>query len=155
VCHAAKFRSFSQDHPEFTAFPAGRATSDYFEHGVHEKEMKGLRCGDCHTPDANGSRILVGTYRAMCADCHEEEMRNLTPVFAGAPAPPLGRLTRFDHGPHLNQPCVGCHRTAPAANFGPVTKAMCTDCHTAGKAGTTCLTCHQYHDRRFALTPAR
>ena len=31
------------------------------------------------------------------------------------------------------------------SNFDPVTKADCARCHVPGKAGDSCLVCHNYH----------
>ena len=155
ACHVTKFVGFTRDHPELSDFPPGRTTSDYYEHGMHQEETGTLRCSECHTPGLNGSEILVRDYDAMCADCHEEDMRDLTPAFTGAPKAPISRLTRFDHAPHLVAACSTCHQTGSQANFGPITKSMCSTCHTTGKTAETCLTCHAYHGARFQLTGVR
>ena len=32
-----------------------------------------------------------------------------------------------------------------AANFTPIEKPLCTDCHVAREAGDSCTMCHNYH----------
>ena len=39
----------------------------------------------------------------------------------------------------------GAGAPAFASNFEPVSKADCARCHVAGKAGASCLICHNYH----------
>ncbi len=152
ACHVLKLAGFAGDHPAFTEFPPGRTTSDYFQHGLHAIEMGTLPCADCHSPSAAGSEVLVGEYDAMCADCHVDDMRDMTPAFTGAPVAPVSRLTQFDHAPHLVDACSTCHQTESEPNFDPITKSMCATCHRPGKTTEACLTCHDYHAPRFQLT---
>lgn len=56
----------------------------------------------------------------------------------------------FDHVPHLMVECVSCHRAedsrASSDVLMPALEA-CAACHAPGKgAGSSCATCHAYHD---------
>ena len=82
-------------------------------------------------------------------------------------------FTKFSHRSHfslLNQEgCQMCHKLAPQAayqkafennfsptvftsNFKPISKAVCSSCHTAAGAGDGCLKCHDYHIGNFTPT---
>ena len=32
-----------------------------------------------------------------------------------------------------------------SSNFGPIKRAVCTECHVQASAGENCLLCHNYH----------
>lgn len=57
---------------------------------------------------------------------------------------------KFDHAPHLMVECVSCHRADQSRATGDVlmpSPATCATCHAPGKgAGSSCVTCHGYHD---------
>lgn len=70
------------------------------------------------------------------------------------------KFTRFSHVSHYNvatEGCTTCHLLNKNdndnsdeekhidASFMPMDKETCTQCHTKGRAPTSCLTCHQYH----------
>jgi predicted CXXCH cytochrome family protein len=59
---------------------------------------------------------------------------------------------RFDHQPHLRElagDCSRCHRAAvtpvPGRQHAPIERALCIECHQAGKSPSDCMTCHRYH----------
>jgi hypothetical protein len=106
------------------------------------------QCGSCHTLRRDAAGKYAIQWYALRTD---DEPR---------------RLTRFAHGPHLTDArlsdCQSCHSIAaqaaaadPAAvtptfsdaDFAPLAKAACVQCHTAAVAGDSCTQCHQYHSR--------
>jgi hypothetical protein len=104
-------------------------------------------CGSCHSVERNASGQLAIQWRPR-------EPRD-------QPRP----FTRFDHGPHLQQPglrdCTSCHEIVPnegfqenysgsdpyrvASDFAPLTLDSCAECHTRRSAGDSCTQCHNYH----------
>ncbi len=82
-------------------------------------------------------------------------------------------FTTFAHVPHLNlfamQGCKTCHQidtkgdfaatykkgdpSVFAASFQPIKRELCADCHVAGKAPDSCVTCHNYHVGRIPQAP--
>jgi len=91
-------------------------------------------------------------------------------------------FTKFSHRPHLTQPelgdCTHCHRSGaipdtgatasqqsrvvlvsaespPAADFAPIVKGSCTECHRPHAAGDHCTQCHHYHVSPLATIDAR
>jgi hypothetical protein len=118
------------------------------------------QCGSCHTLRRDSAGKFAIQWHAL--RINDE--------------PP--HLTRFAHGPHLTDArlsdCKACHEIAaqpagsnPAAvtptlsdaDFAPLAKAACVQCHTASAAGDSCTQCHQYHDSpgsaRWAAERAR
>ena len=77
----------------------------------------------------------------------------------------LKTAVHFSHSAHFSllgdKGCLTCHvrddeadfaagfkDRNPAtfnANFKPLPRQVCAECHTAAKAGDKCLTCHNYH----------
>jgi hypothetical protein len=103
-------------------------------------------CGSCHTLRRRAAGKFAIQWHAQRAD-------------EDAP-----QLTHFSHGPHLTDAqlsdCTSCHRVAAqpgagnaaavtptfsAADFAPLAKAACVECHTSAAAGDGCTQCHQYH----------
>jgi hypothetical protein len=115
------------------------------------------RCTKCHsvTANANGSRTVHW--------------------FPAAPQPGQRLFTTFAHQPHFSlvadKQCQTCHslqkgsrfqdsfltpdhrpNTDPHefhSNFVPMSRSLCSECHTAEKAGSSCLLCHNYHTGSF------
>jgi hypothetical protein len=109
----------------------------------------------------------------LCGKCHSVDQRkdktsgeNLVVNWRGyKPADGLKKSVRFSHASHFSlldeKGCLTCHERDPkadyaaafkqrdatnfAANFKPMPRAVCAECHTAAKAGDNCLTCHNYH----------
>ena len=97
-----------------------------------------------------------------CVKCHSIENTNNTQKVnwkSFQPKSDIGaKFTRFSHVSHYSvatEGCTTCHLLnkneddkeikAIDASFMPMEKNTCTQCHTDGRAPTTCLTCHQYH----------
>ena len=85
VCHVDSFHSFSEGHPEFTAYPYERRTRLYFDHLSHIGEhfeaagTKGNRkCNDCHQADSAGRYMLVKEFETTCAECHSHQIQDDT-----------------------------------------------------------------------------
>jgi hypothetical protein len=116
------------------------------------------RCMKCHTPDGETSELI--------------NWRGLRPDHGSH------KFSRFSHQAHFSlldeHSCVTCHpinfqtREKPylgsfpyhreeetagfVGNFKPIEQATCASCHTAKRAGESCLTCHNYHVGNFAAT---
>jgi hypothetical protein len=115
------------------------------------------RCTKCHSVEANadGSRTVHWSMEV--------------------PQPGQRPFTTFAHQPHFSlvaeKQCQTCHsfqkgshyqdafltpdhrlNTDPHkfdSNFVPMSRALCSECHTAEKAGASCLICHNYHTGSF------
>jgi hypothetical protein len=94
------------------------------------------QCGSCHRAEQSATGRWTIHWRALST---EDKPRT---------------FTRFDHGPHVTNPqlgdCTSCHQVAvveqpDAADFVPLAKANCAECHTPRAAGDSCVQCHQYH----------
>lgn len=122
-----------------------KESGEVFE-GLVDSKAPGL-CGKCHSVDTQadgGQKVNWQAYE---------------------PADGLKKSVRFSHAAHFSlldeKGCMTCHkRDAKAdyagsfkdrnpatfnANFKPLPRAVCAECHTAAKAGDNCLTCHNYH----------
>ncbi|MCZ6680836.1 MAG: hypothetical protein O7E52_26700 [Candidatus Poribacteria bacterium] len=114
----------------------------------------------------------------LCAKCHSvdadvgDESRHINWI-AARPMPHAHEATQFVHAPHLVQDCQTCHsmkadfdnrefkavfeKNDPMvfmSNFELIEKGACAECHTAKKAKTNCLSCHNYHIGEFAMVAA-
>ena len=82
-CHARKFRSFSEGHPEFGAWPYERRTRINFDHVTHVRRHfedadaaeAPTGCVDCHQSDDQGRSMIVRGFETACASCHVGEVR--------------------------------------------------------------------------------
>jgi hypothetical protein len=113
----------------------------------------------------------------LCASCHsvERTVHNSTLINWRAydrTVEPRG-FTKFSHGPHLLLPqladCTHCHAidraastttgytdldpTRFVADFAPISKRQCAECHTAKAAGDACQQCHNYHVEAASQLP--
>ena len=75
VCHTVQFASFTEDHPEFTAYPYNRRTRIIFDHVRHQKNHyddteKVFECSDCHAPDDAGRQMTLKSFNTSCLNCH-------------------------------------------------------------------------------------
>ncbi len=120
-------------------------SSQVFEELIGEK-APGL-CGECHSVDKQADGGLVVNWHAY------------------QPEAGLKESVRFSHAAHFSlldeRGCLTCHArdgkadyasaykdrdpTTFTANFKPLPRAVCAECHTAAKAGDNCLICHNYH----------
>ena len=76
TCHAAKFRSFSADHPEFDGYPYLRRTHLIFDHGSHRakhfpKRDAPYACESCHRTDRTERYMESGSFETTCTSCHD------------------------------------------------------------------------------------
>ncbi|MFP6697999.1 MAG: hypothetical protein VCF08_14015 [Alphaproteobacteria bacterium] len=108
----------------------------------------------------------------LCVKCHsvDEVKVSAAKQFlvnwqAYKPEDGLKTSTHFSHSAHFSllgdKGCLTCHvrddeadfaagfkDRNPAtfnANFKPLNRQVCAECHTAAKAGDKCLSCHNYH----------
>lgn len=100
-CHSSSFHSFADGHPEFSERPRARLHFDHVTHmNLHfqsfERLMPGgkarMQCSDCHTLDAGGAMIELGSFDVMCASCHEPQIRD----YDAAPHAQLHELVFLD-----------------------------------------------------------
>jgi hypothetical protein len=141
-------------------------------------DLAGRRYATAAAPSFAGLfDVLASPYQSgRCTKCHSVEAHadgsrtvHWNPAASKAHAHPF---TKFAHQPHfsLNQ-CDACHtfqqegrvresfrssghtlRTelqALASEFRPMSRTLCSNCHTADKAGDNCLLCHNYHIGSF------
>ncbi len=85
-CHEAalQFSSFSRDHPAFGAnYPYRGPTAIKYDHNRHRgihfldaryQERAPAGCHSCHDMDRAGLKVPIGSYEAMCVDCHGEQI---------------------------------------------------------------------------------
>ena len=107
---------------------------------------------------------LKPTAPGQCGSCHalRQEPGGVSKIAWRAlrPADEPRGLTFFSHGPHLTEArlrdCASCHQVAalsladekptlPVADFSPLSKALCAECHIERAAGESCQQCHAYH----------
>lgn len=82
-------------------------------------------------------------------------------------------FTTFNHMAHFSlvekKGCITCHQLEPdakfadsykdfdpsafSANFKPLKREVCAECHVQESAGDACVQCHRYHVGEFPLTP--
>jgi len=97
-----------------------------------------------------------GLLRKACLNCHVALRKGSVPGARWRTVVKPQRASgfaKFRHDVHVAivEPaaqCNGCHELAASGQSGdfmPYTVAQCSGCHTSGKAGTSCLHCHNYH----------
>ncbi|MBF0623977.1 MAG: cytochrome c3 family protein [Magnetococcales bacterium] len=111
------------------------------------------QCGKCHfgtqTPRPTGESLP--REQAVIAQQPGRWHGRLVPLNSKA-------FKKFHHRSHLSlvADCAVCHPFNPAApvpgqnglvtsGFAQLNKKVCADCHRPGRAGDTCLQCHNYH----------
>lgn len=118
-------------------------------------------CGKCHSPSpegAGGSRAGPGGDRASGdrASGNRASAEGGSSLWSeGDPGIDLGRMTRFDHEPHLVVSCQDCHTVGPEGGIRPAGRKTCASCHGSDRASASCLNCHSYHSEGFALNVER
>ncbi len=122
--------------------------SEFAFNESHRLARGSVGCTDCHDPHGPGrSRRLIGSERAMCADCHADKDGPF--VFEHAASRVDGCLAC--HVPHgspnrhllthqrVGELCYACHAVVPTFHFGFGAEApprfdldtVCTNCHAA------------------------
>ena len=103
VCHQAQFASFTEGHPEFTAYPYVRRTRLQFDHVSHWQKhftdasvaaSAPTSCAACHEPAGDGRQMLVRNFEQTCAKCHAGQIEG--EGRAGAKGLVFLRLPGFD-----------------------------------------------------------
>jgi len=113
--------------------------------------------------------LIAGKAPGLCGKCHSVDQQvdggQKVNWLTYKPEDGLKKSVRFSHAAHFNlvgkRGCMTCHKRDPKAdyargfkdrdpatfnaNFAPLPRAVCAECHTAAKAGDSCLTCHNYH----------
>jgi len=91
-CHAIQFDRLSQGHPEFTKYPFDRRTRIIFDHESHlkthftQEQWKNSApgsCLDCHQTDLKGGVMELKPFAAICASCHESQIKGKGSVNPG------------------------------------------------------------------------
>ena len=91
-CHAIQFNSLSQGHPQFTKYPFDRRTRIIFDHESHLKthftqeqwkQSAPGSCLDCHQTDPKGGVMELKPFAAICASCHESQIKGKGSVNPG------------------------------------------------------------------------
>jgi hypothetical protein len=123
-------------------------------------------------------RLAARDAPGLCTKCHSVDALargELVVNWHGArPVPNRRKFTTFRHTAHFSlldeKGCLTCHgldRGADAAagfkdrdpltfasNFMTIRRETCAKCHTAAKAGDSCVICHNYHVGTFPPTVA-
>jgi hypothetical protein len=91
-CHATQFAGLAEGHPQFTRYPFSRRTRIIFDHESHLRthftEPAKARfapgsCLDCHQTDPQGGNMIVKPFEAVCASCHDDEIKGKSAVNTG------------------------------------------------------------------------
>ncbi len=132
-------------------------------------------------PDSPAAKLFAGltdpAAPGVCAKCHSIDRAadgaRVVQWFPRWPNREQHGFTTFAHEPHLNlfamQGCKTCHELDQkgdfattykqgdpnvfAASFKPIQRTLCADCHVAGRAPDSCVTCHNYHIGRIPQAP--
>ncbi|HWS72948.1 MAG TPA: FHA domain-containing protein, partial [Thermoanaerobaculia bacterium] len=106
------------------------------------------------TPDERAVLNAEQVIKTKCTLCHE--LRRVNGQLAATPPAIRTRWlehARFTHGTHRNVGCETCHdaarKSAATRDVLMPSRNDCVTCHGAapGRAATTCVTCHEYHER--------
>ncbi len=141
-------------------------------------DVSGSKARDDNGPAAKLFAALTDPAApGVCAKCHSVDRAadgaRVVQWFPRWPNREEHGFTTFAHVPHLNlfamQGCKTCHQIDQqgdfaatykkgdpnvfAASFKPIKRELCADCHVAGKAPDSCVTCHNYHIGRIPQAP--
>ncbi|MCH9652752.1 MAG: hypothetical protein K0U86_02875 [Planctomycetes bacterium] len=97
TCHTRQFESFEHGHPGLGDYPYQRRSGIYFDHQQHlnryfkadefkrtmPQGQKPESCNSCHSADSTGKIMLTGSFKNMCASCHEPQIKDVE--FPGIP----------------------------------------------------------------------
>jgi len=78
TCHARTLEGFPHGHPEFSSYPYDQRTGIHFDHLAHiQRHFRSdlqkhapARCTDCHIPDGDGKKMVLGGFEKTCMACH-------------------------------------------------------------------------------------
>lgn len=106
------------------------------------------------SPDQRAILNAEQVLKTKCRACHEisQQGERLAVTPPAIRTEWFGR-THFSHARHSQIACTDCHRgakeSAATADVLLPSKSDCTACHGAGttQAASTCVTCHDYHQR--------
>ena len=113
ACHAEPFESLEDGHPALTDYPYTHRLNLAFDHATHLRDhfpnheptngaSVPTACTACHALDPSGERMPVRGYDAMCAACHDDDIRGSSQIdgaglaFLGLPA--LDTMTLEERG---------------------------------------------------------
>ncbi|HYO25988.1 MAG TPA: hypothetical protein VEQ85_13680 [Lacipirellulaceae bacterium] len=79
ACHAERYESFAQDHPDFGVWPYERRTPIVFDHQSHASKhhpaaKRPFACTACHDGDSTDESQLTRPYAESCAECHDRAL---------------------------------------------------------------------------------
>lgn len=108
-----------------------------------------LSCNSCHSVSQPGREHKLPE-QALCARCHQDDLRQVLPALHAVPERPYGEIA-FDHARHLAMEriggqCVPCHQgvvKTDTASMPPM--SQCFSCHEherEWRAGE-CAPCHE------------
>jgi hypothetical protein len=118
------------------------------------------QCGSCHRAERDAAGRWTIHWRALAA---ELKQRTFTRFDHGPHVTAIRSDNRLPEGgqadsapqtpqnePFRNSDCTSCHQVparaeSDIADFAPLAKASCAECHTPRAAGDSCVQCHQYH----------
>jgi len=143
------------DEPPGSRTDVSASPSDTFPHERHSR----LACLTCHDLRSKGQRLTFETPRGCqichhqrpagsdCATCHQAgELAQPRPVSVPVAVPrhlPRLRDVGFEHRPHEELQCTGCH-TMPVSLAPADSVRTCASCHADHHAeGRACATCHR------------
>ncbi len=145
------------------------------QYGHSDKAAAGVSCQDCHEVNRDypgavshqGTFVLPSPTPAVCADCHQQEVREFNQSRHGIPAYAAMWGTEnldkqhqdlFDNIPEAKKPVNSARNALFEQEGRKITKFACEKCHNIGKPRKdgsvgTCQKCHLRH--RFDLKQAR
>jgi len=91
-CHVTQFTSLAHGHPQFTRYPFNRRTRIIFDHESHFRDhfknpawaqFAPGSCVDCHQTDLRGGTMLIKPFEAVCASCHDDQIKGKGAVTPG------------------------------------------------------------------------
>ena len=133
-----------------------------FPHKIHQSEIIGIECTDCHFGASRGPRAGFASV-SFCMTCHETagnpndpRMQLLRATAQRGEDLPWQRVygfleeshVRFNHAPHIRAgvECAMCHgdlaQMTVAERAVDHTMGFCINCHQQRGASNDCLTCH-------------
>ncbi len=86
TCHAVRFASLANGHPDFHGFPFRRRTRIIFDHVKHfdtdfkqpsvNKALVPANCDACHALAPGGGAMVVKPFAVTCGGCHIDDIKN-------------------------------------------------------------------------------
>lgn len=83
TCHAIRFASLADGHPDFVGFPFRRRMRLIFDHAKHfdqhfgqsSKALVPAACTGCHALGPGGAAMVVKPFAVTCAGCHLDDIK--------------------------------------------------------------------------------